>query len=189
MTSLIQLFPTLVVSSLLAAIASTVAPAATGAQQPTYTATPVVVTSGPRRADIARAERLEAQAELDARRVRSWREAAALHLRAARLRGQTTEALDGYRRAGWLFSAAGDHGAGWHALEQAARVALDRGDPARGIDLLVDATLIANVDGDPRQVNRLLQRTRTLIETAVVPEERRLALQARIDRASRLASR
>lgn len=48
---------------------------------------------------------------------------------------------------------------------------------------------MANEDGDSRQVNRLLERTRTLLETAVLLEERRIALRARIEDASRLASR
>lgn len=189
MTTRLQPSSTVVAVSLLAVIATAVTPSNVGAQRPSQPASPIVVMASPSRADVERAERLEAQAERDARAVRSWRDAAVLHLRAARLRGQTVEALDGYRRAAWLFSAAGDHGAGRRSLEQAARVALDRGEPARGINLLVDATLMAHEDGDPRQVNRLLQRTRTLLETAIIPEERRIALRARIEDASRLASR
>lgn len=193
MTRLIQPSSTMRAASLLAGITLAVAtPAA--AQQPVpqqaqQPASPIVVMANPSRADIERAERLEAQAERDARIVRSWRDAALLHLRAARLRGRTPEAVDAYRRAAWLFSATGDHGAGRRSLEQAARVALERGDPARGIDILVDATLMANEDGDPRQVNRLLQRTRSLLESAILPEERRVALRARIEDASRVATR
>jgi hypothetical protein len=189
MTPRRQPFTSFIVRPLLACLALTAATATLPAQQASRPAPPIVVLAGPSRADIERAERLEVQAEQHAQHVRTWREAASLRLRAARLRGETAEALDGYRRAAWLFSASGDHGAGRSALEQAARVALDRGDPARAIPILVDATLMSHEGRDARQTNRLLQRTRSLLETAVIPEEQRIALRARLDSAARVASR
>lgn len=159
--------------------------------QPTdsMTKAPIVITAGASHSDVERAERLEAQAERDAGRTRNWREVARLRLRAARLRGQSAEAVASYRRAAWLFSASGDHGAGRHAMERAADVALDRGDPAQAIEVFADAALMAREGGDPRQVNRLLQRSRTLLETAVIPEPRRIALWVRINAMASVASR
>jgi hypothetical protein len=150
---------------------------------------PIVITAAPSHSDIERAMRLEKQAEQDARFTRNWRDAATLRLRAARLRGPTSEAIDGYRRAAWFYSGSGDHGAGRRALEQGARVALERGEPARAVEMLLDATLLAHADGDPHQTNRLLDRSRSLLESAILPEDRRLALRARVDSAARLATR
>ena len=166
-----------------------VATSPVAAQDPPTTKAPIVITAAPSRGDIERAVRLEKQAEQDARFTRNWRDAATLRLRAARLRGPTSEAIDGYRRAAWFYSASGDHGAGRRALEQGARVALERGEPAGAIEMLLDATLLAHADGDPHQTNRLLDRSRSLLESAILPEDRRLALRARVDSAARLATR
>ena len=165
-------------------VAATITPARAGAQP----GAPLIVIASPSRSDLERAERLEAQAERDAQRVKGWRSAATLHARAARLHGQTAKADTCYRRAAWLYSASGDHGAGRRTLEEAATMMLGRGDAAPAIGVLIDAALMAAADGDLRQVNRLVQRTRSLLDSAQIPDDIRAALRARVEEAVRLAS-
>lgn len=168
------------------AVLAVVAPVTAIAAQ---SADPVFRVTTPSRSDLRRAEQLEAQAEFEARLVKQWRDAATLFARSARLRGNTAEAVDRFQHSAWLFSASGDHGAGRKMLEEAAGVALDRGDAARGIAVLIDATLMAVTDGDARETTRLLQRTRSLLDSAPIADEVRLALRLRMDDAARLASR
>lgn len=169
-------------------LSSTPAPVAAQSTVP-QGITPVAVSTTPARSDLERAERLEAQAERDAEHTRRWRDAATLRLRAACLRKETAGAIDGYQRAAWLFEASGDHDAGRKSLEEAVRVALYRGDAPRALNLLMDATLMAAAGHDARQADRLMSRTRSLLESAVIPEELRTALRARTSETAHLAAR
>jgi hypothetical protein len=172
---------TIVTAILVAAI---ITPARAGAQQ----AAPLLVIASPSRSDLERAARLETQAERAEQFVKGARDAARLHVRAARLRGQTAEAVTCYRRAAWLFSASGDQNSGRRMLEEAAKVMLSRGEAAPAIGVLIDAALMAAADGDLRQVNRLVQRTRSLLDSAQIPDDTRMALRTRVEEAARLAS-
>ena len=166
-------------------VAATITPARADAQP----GAPLVVIASPSRSDLERAERLEAQADRAEQFVRGARDAARLHVRAARLRGQSAAAITCYRRAAWLFSASGDQESGRRMLEEAAKLLLGRGDAATAISVLIDATMMAAAHGDERQVARLVQRTRSLLDTAQIPEDVRTALRARVEETAGLASR
>src|SRR5690606_6216883 len=76
----------------------------------------------------ARADTLDARARSMYSQSRWYLDAARLHRRAARLRGDDPRAVDSFRSAAWLYSAAGKHQIARDMMESAAERATVVGD-------------------------------------------------------------
>lgn len=135
----------------------------------------------------ARADTLEAFATVALRGRDGWREAARLQRRAAELRGDDVRAVESYERAAWLYGGAGLLGSARQMMERAAQRALMGGDVERAAGAYLDAALIAIEDDREDLVPGLVRRTRRLLESPVLPTERRDLLLRRIDGAPALA--
>ena len=113
--------------------------------------------------------------------------AARLHERAAALRGDDPRAVQSWRMAAWLYSATGDHGQGRAMMERAAASAMAVGDVERAANAYVDAALIALEAGRADKAPPLLRKTRVVLGSPLLPDDRRAAILRRIGEETRLA--
>jgi hypothetical protein len=137
--------------------------------------------------DNARADTLEAKAVALYGRPRQWSNAARLHRRAAELRRDDPRAIQSWRSAALVFSAAQDHATGLTLMEHAADKALASGDLEQAALSYIDAAFFAVAIRQDRRVSDLLRRSRMLVNAPLFPAEQRTILLQRIEGQPRLA--
>ena len=130
--------------------------------------------------DEARADTLVAQAEALQRSRGQWLEVARLYRRAATLRGDDSAAVTGFRLAAWAYGAIGDLNLAREMMEKAGEHATRIGDVERAIVCFLDAALIAKANDRLEHAVRLIDRTRTLLASPLLPPETRQSLERRI---------
>ena len=160
--------------TLLAALA---APAAAAAQQAFAT---VHIEAGAAGRDNARADTLESRAAALYHNPRQWLEVARLHRRAARLRGDDPRAAASYRMSAWSYAAVRELDIAYQMMRYAAEAAARAGDVERSAGSYVDAAIISVAGDRPDRVGGLLEKTRVLLESPVMPPEARTAILRRI---------
>lgn len=136
----------------------------------------------------AEADALETRATDMLRRAGGWRDAAQLQRRAAELRGDDPRAVDSFVRAAWMYSGAGRAGSARQMMERAAERAMLGGDVERAATALVDAAIIAVESQREDLVPALVGRTRRLLDSPLLPTDRRARLLERVQGTPALAS-
>lgn len=168
----------LVLGAVVATPTSAQRPVAPSATRPTQVLDPVRTTTSLRN---ARADTLEARATALLRGNDGWRMAARVQRQAAELRGDDPRAVESFTRAAWMYSGAGRLGLAREMMERAAERAAMGGDVEKAAGAFLDAALIA-IEADREDlVPGLVRRTRRLIDSPVLPPERRGVLLQRID--------
>jgi hypothetical protein len=158
--------------------------AATAAQQPL---SPVEIRVARSASENARADSLEAKARAMYSTPRWYREAARLHRRAALIRGSDPRSVASFRSAAWLYSVAGSNGIARTMMEQAAERATAVGDVEGAANSYIDAAFLAIASSREDQLPVLLSRTRAVLSSPLLTEDRRRSILQRVGGSPQLA--
>ena len=128
----------------------------------------------------AAADRLEARAVELHSVPRAWRRAAQMHEQAAVLRGTDPRAAASWRMAAWAWVVVEEYERAFDLMEHASRAAMAVGDVELAASCNVDGALIAAVTGRGDRVADLMQQTRLLLKSPILPEDARQTILRRI---------
>ena len=170
---------------LAALLAMTIAPSVAGAQQEM---SPVEIAAARSQTENARADALEETARTMYATPRKFREAAQLHKRAAMIRGIDPKAVESFRSAAWLYSAARDNGLATQMMVKAGEHAALAGRIEDAAHSYIDAALLAVADDREDKVPTILSRMHVVLSAPLLPEDRRAKILQRIESDSRVAS-
>lgn len=133
------------------------------------------------------ADTLDAQALRLYAIQRKFFDAARLHRRAGQLRGADPRAIQSFRSASWMYSAAGDNGLARQMMEKAGEQATVVGDVEKAANAYIDAALFALADHDEDKVRILLGRVRAVAGSPLLTTDSRDRILARIGESTALA--
>lgn len=127
-----------------------------------------------------RADTLEAEALTLYAKPSKFFVAARLHRRAGVLRGEDPRAVESFRSAAWMYSAAGDNSIAREMMEKAAERASVVGDVEKAANAYIDASLLAIASGREDKVPALLGRMRAVLVSPLLTADRRGSILQRI---------
>lgn len=160
----------------LAVLVALTSPLTVVAQQPM---TPIQVDAA--NSQSQRADTLEAYALGLHSTPSRFLEAAQLHERAARMRGEDPKAVASFRTAGWLYSAVGRNDLAREMMQKAGERASSVGDVEKAANSYIDAAFLAIASGREDKVPALIRKTRAMLTSPLLTADRRAPLLERIE--------
>jgi hypothetical protein len=161
-----------------------IVPSTSGAQQ---SLSPVQIAAARSETENARADALEDRARALYATPSKFRDAAQLHRRAAMIRGIDPRAVESFRSAAWLYSAAHNNGLATQMMVKAGEQAAMAGRLEDAANSYIDAALLAVADNREDKVANILSRMHVVLSAPLLPEDRRAKILERIQADSRVA--